>query len=566
VRLVGIAAAIAALATAAAAAPPQQQLAVTSTRDTDVPASILLTDPSGSSFTQVVAARNGNAGQTLTAIWSPDGTRIAYAAAEGGEKPLQIWVVRADGTGLRRLTSAGDNEEPVWSPDGTRIAYLHKRGLFAGNADVWVVGADGKGAHPVTADGAKKTGLAWQPNGSLLAYMRSVYGPYGGPTTLHVVDERGGRPRSLGPGAEDHAPVWSPDGATLAYNAFTAKASGLTLVHADGSGKRLLVPYGLDPVWSPDGRMIAYWARRVPRGHAEMVDVYAVDVASGATRRLTGFPNETPVADAAALYPVWWPGGNRLFYERATSYARRGAPRLWTVNADGTCQQLFEPRRGPLSSPRWRPGAPAAEPVRCIDLAVTARTGPVWLARRQRTTATVVVANGGNETANGVTVAPRLADGSVACTGCDVGSLAPGASATVEVVLTSSRVGPLVPRFRVHGAEPDPNPTNDEAQVLAHVLACTKVGTFRRDVLRGTAGDDTLCGLAGNDRLEGGAGDDVLIGGAGDDRLIGGRGDDVIKADDPLGTDRIDCGPGRDIAYVAVLDRVAKDCERVVLR
>lgn len=47
--------------------------------------------------------------------WSPDGTRLVVA-----RDPDRVYVMRADGTGARRLT-AGMNA--VWSPDGTRILY-----------------------------------------------------------------------------------------------------------------------------------------------------------------------------------------------------------------------------------------------------------------------------------------------------------------------------------------------------------------------------------------------------------------------------------------------------------
>jgi len=69
--------------------------------------------------------------------WSPDGSQLAFWAVvldedadpsnatlgPGGDFPAQIFVINADGSGLRQLTHEGDNRWPTWSPDGSRIAF-----------------------------------------------------------------------------------------------------------------------------------------------------------------------------------------------------------------------------------------------------------------------------------------------------------------------------------------------------------------------------------------------------------------------------------------------------------
>jgi Tol biopolymer transport system component len=47
-------------------------------------------------------------------LWSPDG-RLVFAGSVGGD-PAQIWVVGADGRGLRRLTNEGENDVVGWTP------------------------------------------------------------------------------------------------------------------------------------------------------------------------------------------------------------------------------------------------------------------------------------------------------------------------------------------------------------------------------------------------------------------------------------------------------------------
>ena len=60
--------------------------------------------------------------------WSPDGKSIVFAgdtASRAGFRSL--YVIRADGSGLRRLTaSSGDDSMPSWSPDGPTIVFVRR--------------------------------------------------------------------------------------------------------------------------------------------------------------------------------------------------------------------------------------------------------------------------------------------------------------------------------------------------------------------------------------------------------------------------------------------------------
>ena len=80
--------------------------------------------------------------------WSPDGRRIAFrrfgrSIRLAGNSDL--FVVNADGSGLRRLTRHAENVPRwfAWSPDGRTIAFLHKR-------EVYIVKADGSGERRLT--------------------------------------------------------------------------------------------------------------------------------------------------------------------------------------------------------------------------------------------------------------------------------------------------------------------------------------------------------------------------------------------------------------------------------
>src|SRR5215203_4624217 len=65
------------------------------------------------------------------AVWSPDGTKIAFVRSSSPDN-TDIFVMNADGTDMARLTTDrarltdGSVVEPqaVWSPDGTKIAFV----------------------------------------------------------------------------------------------------------------------------------------------------------------------------------------------------------------------------------------------------------------------------------------------------------------------------------------------------------------------------------------------------------------------------------------------------------
>jgi Tol biopolymer transport system component len=67
---------------------------------------------------------------------SRDGRKLAVAA---GDSSSDVWIYDSSHGMRNRLTSEGINGAPVWSPDGTRIAYAKRQsgpfGIYTRNAD-----------------------------------------------------------------------------------------------------------------------------------------------------------------------------------------------------------------------------------------------------------------------------------------------------------------------------------------------------------------------------------------------------------------------------------------------
>jgi Ca2+-binding RTX toxin-like protein len=95
--------------------------------------------------------------------------------------------------------------------------------------------------------------------------------------------------------------------------------------------------------------------------------------------------------------------------------------------------------------------------------------------------------------------------------------------------------------------------------------------SYSSDYLYGQKGNDHLYGDLGGDFLTGGGGNDVLVGGpkAKDDRsptddsFEAGPGNDLILAADHDKDNRIDCGPGHDVAVIDRIDPKPTHCEKV---
>jgi len=276
--------------------------------------------------------------------WSPDGRRIAFVSRRDGKA---LYVMNADGSGLRIVARVNQLAAPAWSPDGRRIAF--QGGRDRQSLTLYVVNADGSGQRTLARRG---NAPAWSPDGRRIAFV--ITGK------LYVVNADGSGHRTLTPRIGDGAAAslaWSPDGRKLLVllehgsAPLCAICDRVYVLNADGSGLRDLTrKLGMsrgpgagpasDPVWSPDGRKIAFVRLNTRHG------VYVINADGSAVRNLTPKPR-----GAAYSAPTWSPDGRKI----AFSSERDGNSEIYLMNADGSGQRNLTSDLAYDDDPAWSP-------------------------------------------------------------------------------------------------------------------------------------------------------------------------------------------------------------------
>ena len=185
---------------------------------------------------------------------SPDGTMIAFDSDRDGTRG--VFVAKADGQDVRRISGSGHASVPSWSPDGRRIAFVKPESDNARVWNVWLAPANGGELQRVTAHAlGQPWGASWFPDGRRLAYGREQ--------ELVILDLQTGRSTIIASPRRDHlvrTPAASPDGSRVV---FQVQGDGAWMLELPRMMLRriLLDPSAEHFVWAPNGRAIAYHAR-----------------------------------------------------------------------------------------------------------------------------------------------------------------------------------------------------------------------------------------------------------------------------------------------------------------
>jgi len=183
------------------------------------------------------------------------------------ERQEDVFIVRRDGTGLRRLTDdAFRDRAAVWSPDGKEIAFYSNRTDSYG---IWAVKPDGSGLRPITERGAGNEGNllypTYSPTGDRLIASRLRA------KDALVVDPRrewkAQTPEFLAPEVSSDSWLvptsWSPDGRRMLGTVVNAAGTAISVGVYDVATRKVRVvvegaPAFFGFVWLLDNRRAVY--------------------------------------------------------------------------------------------------------------------------------------------------------------------------------------------------------------------------------------------------------------------------------------------------------------------
>lgn len=249
--------------------------------------------------------------------WSPRADLIAFSS-DRGDDPGRIYVVRSDGSGLRRVSPLRSSSCPSWSPDGRKLVV--ERWSYSdssSSSSLWVITVGGGKPHRLLRLSPSEPLLpAWSPQDGWIAFSKPLAD---GGSAIYLISADGKQLRRLtprhAPGTIETHPSWSPDGRHLAFT-FSRRGSdkaALAVISADGTGKRLLTGEReamYEPSWSPDGTRLAF------------------DCPEGICLMARTRPGSQRVVAPGGEAPAWAPDGNRIVFTRVT-----GQSPVWGVDA-----------------------------------------------------------------------------------------------------------------------------------------------------------------------------------------------------------------------------------------
>ncbi|MCE2515897.1 MAG: PD40 domain-containing protein [Acidobacteria bacterium] len=344
----------------AALSPDGRALAFVSTRETGS-TDIHLLDLGTGFVRNATAAPGGD----YRPSWSPDGSRLAFSSDRGKAPRFAagrwehvheagVYVMNADGSGVRRLTADGHLAgSPKWSADGRRLVFYEVAVADTFRAR-WLPDQAGVDSRIVSVDVASgdrtvhATGRGLKLSPQFLGPGRVGYLAKSGPSAAIAFSDG-----TVGATGDIGNPSWSRDGARLVYQ----QGPIATTARPRAPGERLRgIDAALDlryasgfPAVSPDGRRLVV-SERTGRGRPDDRTSLAVWNTDG------GEPSRIFRGDGSVMSPQWSPDGEWIVFGMGNYFLARTRPgRVMLVRADGSEAHAITRGPGNAGFPSFSP-------------------------------------------------------------------------------------------------------------------------------------------------------------------------------------------------------------------